>query len=109
MTIPTPPSSRRRDYYHFPEIGEKVRIRGLVSTTYLQRGETMIISWTQFWEEFVLRNYVDILGMVEEPSANEYFPTMAEIWELISLGAQTLPGEKILGMRASGNLSLIHI
>lgn len=109
MTIPTPPSSRRRDYYHFPEIGEKVRIRGLVSTTYLQRGETMIISWTQFWEEFVLRNYVDILGMVEEPSANEYFPTMAEIWELISLGAQTLPGEKILGMRASGNTVYLRV
>lgn len=109
MTIPTPPSSNRRDYYNFPPLGQTVRVKGLVSTTYLRRGETMVVKWTQFWEEFAYQNYIDVVGLIEEPSANEYFPTMAEIWDLIATGAQTLPGEKILGMRANNTTVYLRV
>ena len=109
MTIPTPPSRNRRDYYNFPPLGQTVRIKGLVSTTYLQRGETMVVRWTQFWEEFAYQNYIDVVGMIEEPAANEYFPTLAEIWDLIAAGAQTLPGEKILGMRANNTTVYLRV
>ena len=109
MTIPTPPSRNRRDYYNFPPLGQTVRIKGLVSTTYLRRGETMVIKWTQFWEEFALQNFIDIVGFIEEPAANEYFPTLADVWELIAAGAQTMPGEKILGMRANNTTVYLRV
>src|SRR5699024_8268027 len=101
MTIPTPPSNNRRDYYNFPPLGQTVRIKGLVSTTYLRRGETMVVKWTQFWEEFAYQNYNDVVGLIEEPAANEYFPTLADVWELIAAGAQTMPGATIRGTRAN--------
>ena len=109
MTIPTPPSPNRRDYYNFPPLGQTVRIKGLVSTTYLRRGETMVVRWTQFWEEFAYQNYIDVVGMVEEPSANEYFVTLSDVWELIAAGAQTMPGEKILGMRANNTTVYLRV
>ncbi|NWO04224.1 MAG: collagen-like protein [Alteromonadaceae bacterium] len=109
MTIPTPPSSNRRDYYNFPPLGQTVRVKGLVSTTYLRRGETMVVRWTQFWEEFAYQNYIDVVGLIEEPSANEYFPTLAEVWQLIESGAQTMPGEKILGMRANNTTVYLRV
>lgn len=101
--------TERRDYYHFPEVNTFVRIRGLVSTTYLRRGETMVIRWSPRWEEHVVSNYIDIVGMVEEPAASEYFPTMSEVWALIEKGAQTLPGEKVLGIRATGSQLIFHV
>ncbi|MDO5730769.1 hypothetical protein [Corynebacterium sphenisci] len=101
MTTSPDITPRKRDYYHVPEAGQTARVRGLVSTTYLRRGETMVIRWTDFWTEQVVENYVEVIGMVEEPAASEYFPTMAEVWRLIEQGAHTLPGEKILGLRAS--------
>ena len=79
MTSPDLTPLRPEDYYDLPEVGQSVRIRGLVSTTFLRRGETMVIRWTDFWADHVLRNYVDVIGMVEEPAASEYFPTMAEV------------------------------
>ena len=108
MTIPTPPNNRR-DYYNFPPLGQTVRIKGLVSTTYLRRGETMVVRWTQFWEEFAYQNYIDVVGMIEEPSANEYFVTLSDVWQLIEAGAQTLPGEKILGMRANDTTVYLRV
>lgn len=95
------PNERREDYYNFPQVGEVVRLRGLVSTTYLRRGETMVVRWTKFWEEHAVRNFIDVVSFIEEPAASEYFPTMQEVWDLIAKGAKTLPGERILGMRAS--------
>lgn len=102
MTSPnTQTTPKISDYYHLPKTGETVRIRGLISTTYLRRGETMVIRWSDFWADFVVRNFVDIVGLVEEPAASEYFPTMAEVWNLIERAATTLPGERIFGLRAT--------
>lgn len=90
----------KRKTYGFPSLGAYTRIRGLVSTTYLRRGETMVVRWTDFWAEMAIENYIDIVGMIEEPAASEYFPTMADVWHLIEMGAKTLPGEKIISIRA---------
>lgn len=111
MTLPTPPSGHRerRDFYHFPALGDATKIRGLVSTTYLRRGEVMVVGWSEFWEEMVLQNFVDVVSHIEEPSANEYFPTVAEVWNLIEQGATTLPGEKIIGMRADDSKVYLRV
>lgn len=109
MTSPDIRPKNITDYYNLPNVGEIVRIKGLVSTTYLRRGETMVIRWTEFWNDFAVRNYIDVLGFVEEPAASEYFPTMAEVWALIEKGATTLPGERILGMRATGQSLIMTV
>lgn len=109
MTSPDLTPLRPEDYYDLPEVGQSVRIRGLVSTTFLRRGETMVIRWTDFWADHVLRNYVDVIGMVEEPAASEYFPTMAEVWRQIEIGAKTLPGEKILGIRVTESQLIVRV
>lgn len=100
MTTPFP-GEKTAKYYNLPTPGEYVRIRGLVSTTYLRRGETMVIRWSDWWSDLIVRNYVTVVALVEEPSASEYFPTLDAVWELIELGATTLPGEKILGLQAT--------
>lgn len=109
MTSPDIRPKNITDYYNLPNVGEIVRIKGLVSTTYLRRGETMVIRWTEFWNDFAVRNYIDVLGFIEEPAASEYFPTMAEVWALIEKGATTLPGERILGMRATGQSLIMTV
>lgn len=109
MTSPDLTPRAPEDYYHLPEIGETARIRGLVSTTYLRRGETMVIRWTPAWTERVLQNYVDVIGMVEEPAASEYFPTMAEVWRQIEIGAKTLPGERVLGIRGTESQLIVRV
>lgn len=109
MTSPDLTPRRGEDYYHLPAQGDTARIRGLVSTTYLRAGETMVIRWTGFWTEMVLKNYIDVIGRVEEPAASEYFPTMAEVWRLIEQGAKTLPGERILGIRATDSQLIVRV
>lgn len=109
MTSPDLTPLRPADYYDLPDVGQSVRIRGLVSTTFLRRGETMVIRWTDFWADHVLRNYVDIVGMVEEPAASEYFPTMAEVWRMIEVGAKTLPGERVLGIRVTDTTIVVRV
>ena len=101
---PTP-----RDFYHVPQLGETARVRGLVSTVYLRRNEYMVVRWTDFWTEMVYKGRVSVVGMVNAPSASEYFPTMAEVWRLIEQGATTLPGERILGIRATETHIVVRV
>lgn len=109
MATPYPGERRTIDLYHLPTPGDYVRIKGLVSTTYLRRAETMVIRWTDWWAGQVEANYIDVMATVEEPSASELFPTVNAVWQMIELGATTLPGEKILGIRATDDQLLVRV
>ena len=53
MTIPTPPSNNRRDYYNFPPLGKTVRVKGLVSTT----TDSAVQSLVKTMEEFPMLTF----------------------------------------------------
>ena len=98
---------KRRDeqFYRFPEVGETVRLEGLVSTQYLQAGESMVIRWSDYWRDLVLQDYVRITDFRATPDASDLFPTVSDVWDMIAAAAQTMPGEQILGLSSrSGNL-----
>lgn len=98
---------KRRDeqFYRFPEVGETVRLEGLVSTQYLQAGESMVIRWSDYWRDLVLQDYVRITDFRATPDVDTLFPTVSDVWDMIAAAAQTMPGEQILGLSSrSGNL-----
>lgn len=86
--------------HDYPPDGSYVTIEGVISTDYLHAGQRMIIRWTTFWEAMTDYGYVRPVQIEDNPDADRLFPTLAEISTLIAQGATTLPGEKILGVRA---------
>lgn len=86
--------------HDYPPDGSYVTIEGVISTEYLHRDQRMIIRWTTFWEAMADYGYIRPVNIEDNPDADRLFPTLAEVSALIAQGATTLPGEKILGVRA---------
>lgn len=86
--------------HDYPPDGQYVTIEGVISSPYIHRGERMIIRWTTFWEAMTDYGYVKPVQIEDNPDADRLFPTLAEVSQMIAQGATTLPGEKVLGVRA---------
>lgn len=83
----------------YPNDGQLVFIRGLISTDYLDRGEILPIAWSPFWEAMTEAGYIRPMDEQLVPDAMSVFPTIQQVIDLIAVGATTLPGQRILNVR----------
>lgn len=102
----TPVQEQSHDY---PAIGASVTIRGLVSTQYLHRNQTMIVRWSEFWEAMADYGYIAPVSVEDNPDADRVFPTLKQVSDLIATYATTQPGERILGVRAVGDTLYVRV
>lgn len=94
-----PPVYPRGDQY--PPFGDWVTIRGTISSSYLERGQQMIVRWSPFWESMTEAGYVRPVDEALNPDVEARFPNVGDVLRMIAEGASTLPGEMILGVRAT--------
>lgn len=95
-----------------PEYGQFVRIQGhrAVLTAdqdgqpmpFLRHNEQMEVKYTPHIEQLLQQGWADLIDYLEYPAAAQYFPTMADVLDLIDKRAHTLPGEAIVGARIEG-------
>lgn len=83
----------------YPNDGQLVFIRGMISTDYLDRGEIIPVAWSPFWEAMTEAGYVRPMDEQMIPDAMSVFPTIQQVIDMISAGATTLPGQRILDVR----------
>ncbi|WNM68789.1 minor tail protein [Gordonia phage Soos] len=95
--------------HDYPPIGQTVTIKGLVSTPYLHRNETMQVRWSTFWEAMADFGYLTPVSIDQTPDADRLFPTLAEVMSLIGTYSSTQPGEKILAIRAVGDTLYVRV
>ncbi|QKY79975.1 tail protein [Gordonia phage Clawz] len=95
--------------HDYPPIGQTVTIKGLVSTPYLHRNETMQVRWSTFWEAMSDYGYIVPMQVEDTPDADRLFPTIAEVMDLIGTYSSTQPGEKILAIRAEGDTLYVRV
>lgn len=95
--------------HDYPPIGATVTIKGLVSTPYLHRNETMQVRWSTFWESMADYGYIAPVSVDQNPDADRLFPTLSEVMQLIGTYASTQPGEKILAIRAVGDTLYVRV
>lgn len=85
----------------YPTPGTWTNIVGLVSTYYLERDQTITVRWSTFWESMSEAGYIRPVDDDEFPDIETRFPSVAEVQRMIALGSNTLPGERILDVRAT--------
>lgn len=85
----------------YPEPGVWTTIVGLRSTSYLQRGQTITVRWSSFWESMTELGYTRPVDDGEFPDVDSRFPDVAEVMRMIAVGATTLPGQRILDVRGT--------
>lgn len=95
--------------HDYPPVGQTVTIKGLVSTPYLHRNETMQVRWTDFWEAMADYGYIAPVQIEQNPDADRLFPTLSQVMQLISTYSSTQPGEKILAIRAVGDTLYLRV
>lgn len=95
--------------HDYPSLGLDVTIEGVISTQYLHNGERMIVQWTTFWESMADYGYVVPVRVEDNPDADRLFPNLSQVMDLIRGNAVTAPGEKILGVTASGSQIVVRV
>lgn len=102
-----PPVYPRGDQY--PPLGDWTTVRGVISSDYLERDQQMIVRWSTFWEAMTEAGYVRPVDEALNPDVEARFPTVGDVMDMIRYGATTLPGERILGVRAEDARLIIRV
>lgn len=111
-TIPVPMENA-------PAYGKFVRIQGTRAVLtadengqpmpFLRRNEQMVVKFTPHIRQMIEHGWADMIDLLEYPAANQYFPTIADVLQMIEEQATTLPGEAILGASMDGEVLVLQI
>lgn len=96
-----------------PQYGTVVRIQGKQSVLtadrdgkpfpFLRHNEQMMVKFSPHIKQMIEHGWADLIDYIEYPAASQYFPTMADVLEMIDDRAKTLPGESVLGIKVDGD------